>query len=90
MGVVSDSEKASGQQRPGTCLLDGWSRTIGKDHTTTIGGNDALTVTGDLEIKAKKIHLTAETEIVLTCGASTIKLTTAQIEVLSTLDKINT
>ena len=74
-----------------------WSRNVGsndsldvgKDRSATIGANDTLTVADSLKIKAKKIHLDADSEILLTCGGSTIKLTPGQIEVLSGLDKLN-
>jgi type VI secretion system secreted protein VgrG len=62
---------------------------VGKDRSATIGANDTLTVTGDFKVKAQKIHLDADSEILLTCGGSTIKLTPGQIEVLSGLDKLN-
>ena len=65
------------------------SLNVGKDRTATIGANDTLTVTGDLKVKAKKIHLDADSEILLTVGGSTIKLTPGQIEILSGLDKLN-
>ena len=62
---------------------------VGKDRSATIGANDTLTVADNLKVKAKKIHLDADSEILLTVGGSTIKLTPGQIEVLSGLDKLN-
>jgi type VI secretion system secreted protein VgrG len=74
-----------------------WSRqvgsndsvSVGKDRSATVGANDTLTVAGELKVKAKKIHLDADSEILLTCGGSTIKLSPGQIEILSGLDKLN-
>jgi type VI secretion system secreted protein VgrG len=84
---------------------DDWSRTVGKNRTASVGENEGLSVGKDravsvacndnlivgetLKIKARKIEIGADEEIIINCGASTIRLTPAVIEVLSPLDKLN-
>ncbi|MDA8445153.1 type VI secretion system Vgr family protein [Paracidovorax valerianellae] len=74
-----------------------WSRSVGKDDSLNVGGDrtaqvsggDTLQVGKALAVKAQQITLEADQEITLRCGASTVRLTPALIEVLSTLDKLN-
>ncbi|WCM94305.1 type VI secretion system tip protein VgrG [Acidovorax sp. NCPPB 2350] len=74
-----------------------WSRTVGgkdtlsvgSDRQASVGGADSLEVAGALAVKAKTITLEAGDEITLRCGSSTVRLTPALIEVLSSLDKLN-
>ena len=65
------------------------SEQIGETRSTSVGKNDTLQVGDTLKMGAKTIQINAETEIVLACGSSTIKLTPGQIEILSPLVKIN-
>ncbi|GKT14119.1 type VI secretion system tip protein VgrG [Acidovorax sp. SUPP2522] len=74
-----------------------WSRSVGKDDSVSVGGDRSAQVTGGdslqvgkaLAVKAQQITLEADQEITLRCGASTVRLTPALIEVLSSLDKLN-
>jgi len=65
------------------------TETVGSDRSTTVSKNDTLNVTETRKVSAKRIELTASEELVLSCGASTVRLTPALIEILSTLVKIN-
>lgn len=65
------------------------SEQIGETRSTSVGKSDTLQVGDTLKMGAKTIQINAETEIVLACGSSTIKLTPGQIEILSPLVKIN-
>jgi type VI secretion system secreted protein VgrG len=65
------------------------SLTVGKNRSANIGENDTLTVGQALKVKAKTIHFEAESELILNCGSSTIRLTPGQIEILSPMDKLN-
>ena len=51
--------------------------------------DDKLVVGEEFFVHAKKIHMEADKEIVLTCGSSTIKISPQQIEILSPLDRLN-
>ena len=62
---------------------------VGNDRDTSVAKNDTLIVGETLKVKAKRIEIAADEEILLTCGASTIKITKGQIEILSPLDKLN-
>ncbi|MBF9264494.1 type VI secretion system Vgr family protein, partial [Paracidovorax cattleyae] len=74
-----------------------WTRTVigsdsvsvGSDRKASVSGTDSLEVSGALTVKAKTITLEAGDEITLRCGSSTVRLTPALIEVLSSLDKLN-
>ncbi|MDA8458355.1 type VI secretion system tip protein VgrG, partial [Acidovorax sp. GBBC 3332] len=74
-----------------------WTRTVvgsdsvsvGSDRKASVSGADSLEVSGALTVKAKTITLEAGDEITLRCGSSTVRLTPALIEVLSSLDKLN-
>jgi type VI secretion system secreted protein VgrG len=63
---------------------------VSGDRSATVSKGDSLTVGESLRIQAKSIEITAETELVISCGASNIKLTPDLIDILSTLVKINT
>jgi type VI secretion system secreted protein VgrG len=65
------------------------SEQIGETRSTSVGKNDTLQVGDTLKVGAKTIQIQAESEIVLACGSSTIKLTPGQIEILGPLVKIN-
>ena len=62
---------------------------IGDTRETNVKKDDKLVVGEEFFVHAKKIHMEADKEIVLTCGSSTIKITGSQIEILSPLDKLN-
>ena len=62
---------------------------IGDTRETNVKKDDKLVVGDEFFVHAKKIHMEADKEIVLTCGSSTIKITGSQIEILSPLDKLN-
>ncbi|MFD2299076.1 type VI secretion system tip protein TssI/VgrG [Paracidovorax citrulli] len=74
-----------------------WTRTVigsdsvsvGSDRKASVSGTDSLEVSGALTVKARTITLEAGDEITLRCGSSTVRLTPALIEVLSSLDKLN-
>jgi type VI secretion system secreted protein VgrG len=67
----------------------GKNESVGRDRSTSVGKNDTTTVAETAKLSAKRIEFSGEEEIVLTCGASTIRLTPGELEVLSTLVKIN-
>ena len=62
---------------------------VGETRETEVKKNDKLVVGEELFMHAKKIHMEADKEIVLTCGSSTIKISPQQIEILSPLDRLN-
>ena len=62
---------------------------VGETRETEVKKNDKLGVGEELFVHAKKIHMEADKEIVLTCGSSTIKISPQQIEILSPLDRLN-
>ena len=62
---------------------------VGDTRETNVKKDDKLVVGEEFFVHAKKIHMEADKEIVLTCGSSTIKITGSQIEILSPLDKLN-
>ena len=63
--------------------------TVGQNRQTTINKDDQLTVVESLTVKGKKITISADDELTLNCGGSTIKLTPDLIELISSLIKIN-
>ena len=65
------------------------STSVGGERTSHVAADDKLTVGGELFVHAKKIHMEADQEIVLTCGSSTIKITGTDIQILSPLDRLN-
>ena len=62
---------------------------IGQVRETDIGKNDTLRVGDTLQLHGKKVAISADDEITLSCGSSTIRITAGQIEILSPLDKLN-
>lgn len=62
---------------------------VGQVRETQIGKSDTLKVGDTLKVHGKKIAISADDEITLSCGSSTIRITKGQIEVLSPLDKLN-
>ena len=87
-----------------TIVNRGKGSQIGGSRTASVGADDTTTVTGTTKVEATRIELTAseaivlnsptiqitaESEVVLSSGDSTVRLTPALIEILSTLVKIN-
>jgi type VI secretion system secreted protein VgrG len=62
---------------------------VGMDQKLVVGKDERLVVGQEFFVHAKKIHMEADQEIVLTVGSSTIKITSGQIQILSPLDKLN-
>ncbi|MGJ3700010.1 type VI secretion system Vgr family protein [Variovorax sp. AFSI2.2] len=62
---------------------------VGQVRETDIGKNDTLRVGDTLKVHGKKVAISADDEITLSCGSSTIRITAGQIEILSPLDKLN-
>lgn len=62
---------------------------VGTDQTITVGGGLTQTVTGSQAESAREITLTAQTQVTIRCGASSITLTPALITIQGPLVKIN-
>ncbi|CAA2109133.1 type VI secretion system Vgr family protein [Variovorax paradoxus] len=62
---------------------------VGQVRETDIGKNDTLRVGDTLTVHGRKLAISADEEITLSCGSSTIRITAGQIEILSPLDKLN-
>ena len=56
---------------------------------TAVKKDDRLVVGEEFFVHAKKIHMEADKEIILTCGSSTIKITPNDIQILSPMDRLN-
>ena len=62
---------------------------VGDVRDTVVGRNDTLAVGDTLRMRGKKVVISADDEITLSCGASTVRITGERIEILSPLDKLN-
>jgi len=62
---------------------------VGDVRDTVVGRNDTLAVGDTLRMHGKKVAISADDEITLSCGASTVRITAQRIDILSPLDKLN-
>ncbi len=80
VSVAKNSEEKVGQ---------GHKLTIGAGQTIAVTGNMTQTVTATQSEHAREILLTADTQVTIRCGASSITLTPALITIQGPLVKIN-
>ena len=87
--VVGISQSTNVGQDRSVSVGQNQTTTVTQNDETKVGKDSTVTVGETLKIHAKKIDISADQEITLTVGPSTIKINGSNIQVLSPLDRLN-